>query len=101
MSETTQEVSQKEPQIERRREEKDSKFKELKTRAQMAKFEQSAEQTALAAITIPLFRFFTCVQIFFTIFAAYAGIPTRYLAVYIFLAALSAYINLTDRKSVV
>lgn len=94
MSETTQEVSQKEPQIERRREEKDSKFKELKTKAQMAKFEQSAEQTALAAITIPLFRFFTCAQIFFTIFAAYAGIPTRYLAVYIFLAALSAYINL-------
>ena len=48
MSETTQEVSQKEPQIERQREEKDSKFKELKTKAQMAKFEQSAEQTALA-----------------------------------------------------
>ena len=54
MSETTQEVSQKEPQIERRREEKDSKFKELKTRAQMAKFEQSAHCLDF----LPVRRFF-------------------------------------------
>ena len=91
MAKTTQEVSQKESQNDRRCEKNGSKFKELKARAKMAKFEQNAKQEALAAIAIPLLRFFTCLQFFLLFFAVYARVPTLFLVVYVCLATLSVY----------
>lgn len=91
MSEMAQEVSQKELQIERRRKKNSSKFKDLKAQAKMVKFEQNAKQETLAAIAIPLLRFFTCLQIFLLFFAVYAHVPAPFLAVYVCLATLSVY----------
>ena len=69
IAETARKILHKESQDERQCEKNGSKFKELKARVQMAKFEQSAEQKALAAIAIPLLRFFTGLQIFLLFFA--------------------------------
>ena len=94
IAETARKILHKESQDERQCKKNGSKFKELKARVQMAKFEQSAEQKALAAIAIPLLRFFTCLQIFLLFFAIYQRVPAAFLAAYIFLATVSVYVAL-------